>query len=104
MAPGVPFNGNKNSLMYLVLVPVPIIVDGDRRLVGTEWKRALILLRDSLEARYGEIVVAAPWVPADAPAAREQAAVPIDKDDGIRLEPLFDARVRARAFWTSEVA
>jgi glycosyltransferase involved in cell wall biosynthesis len=89
--------------MYLVLVPVPIIVDGDRRLVGTEWKRALILLRDSLEGRYGDIVVAAPWISADAPAAREQAAVEIDKDDGIRLEPLFDSRVRARAFWTSEL-
>ncbi len=89
--------------MYLVLVPVPIIVDGERPLVGTEWKRALILLRDSLGGRYGEIVVAAPWIPSDAPAAREQEAVSIDEDDGIRLEPLFDARTRARAFWSKEV-
>jgi glycosyltransferase involved in cell wall biosynthesis len=88
--------------MYLVLVPVPIIVAGDRRLVGTDWKRALILLRDSLEGRYGEIVVGGPCIPADSPTAQEQTAVPVD-DEGIRLEPLFDVRVRARAFWSREI-
>ena len=35
--------------MYLVVIQVPIYVDGARTLVTTEWRRSLTLLRDSFE-------------------------------------------------------
>lgn len=89
--------------MYFIPIIVPIFLDGDRRLVATDWKRALILLRDSLEDRYGELLVAAPWLPYDAAAASEQKLETIDPGEGIRLEPLFDRRVRARRFWLTEI-
>src|SRR5437879_240491 len=89
--------------MYFIPIIVPIFLDGDRRLVATDWKRALILLRDSLEDRYGELLVAAPWLPHDAAAVSEQKLETIDPGEGIRLEPLFDRRVRARRFWLTEI-
>jgi glycosyltransferase involved in cell wall biosynthesis len=89
--------------MYLMPIPVPIFVDGDKRLVQTDWKRALRLLRDSMEERYGEIVVAGPWLPIDHPVAKEQTLEIIDADERIRLEPVIDQRVRPRAFWLKEL-
>lgn len=83
--------------MYLVPIHVPIYRAGERSLVTTEWKRSLLLLRDSLQGRFGELVVAAPSLPAD--AAADQKLEAMSDDDGVRLEPSFDARVRARAFW-----
>jgi len=35
--------------MYLIPIHVPIYLDGDRRLVTTEWRRSLELLPSSLE-------------------------------------------------------
>jgi glycosyltransferase involved in cell wall biosynthesis len=90
--------------MYLMPIPVPIFVDGERRLVQTDWKRALRLLRDSLGERYGDVVVAGPWLPIDHPVAREQELETIDADERIRLEPVIDQRVRTRSFWLREVA
>ena len=46
--------------MYLLTIHVPIYVDGERRLVTTEWRRSLELLRDSFEGRFGDVVVLAP--------------------------------------------
>src|SRR5438445_11250470 len=89
--------------MYFIPIIVPIFLDGDRRLVATDWKRALILLRDSLEDRYGELLVAAPWLPHDAAAVIEHKLETIDPGGGIRLEPLFDRRVRARRFCLTEI-
>jgi glycosyltransferase involved in cell wall biosynthesis len=88
--------------VYLIPIGVPIFRDGDRLFVATDWQRALRLLRDSLGGRYGDLVVAAPWLPTDHPHAKEQRLGPVASDDGIRLEPLFDARTRARSFWVVE--
>jgi glycosyltransferase involved in cell wall biosynthesis len=85
--------------MYLMPILVPIFVDGDRRLVATDWRRALLLLRDSLGGRYGDLVVLAPWLSASDSAAREQTLESLDGDAGLRLEPSVDARVRVGAFW-----
>ncbi len=90
------------TAVYLIPIGVPIFRDGDRLLVATDWQRALRLLRDSLGGRYGDLVVAAPWLPTDHPSAREQRLAEVTSNDGIRLEPLFDARARARSFWVVE--
>lgn len=86
--------------MYLVPIQVPIFVDGERRLVTTDWKRSLLLLRDSLAGRFGDLGLAAPTLPASGPTP--QTLVPIEPGDTIRVFPSFDARVRARQYWTRE--
>lgn len=84
--------------MYLVPIHVPIYVDGDRKLVTTEWHRSLELLRDSLGGRFGQIAVVAPRLPAN--IASEQTLVEISDSAGdIKLLPGFDLRCRARQFW-----
>src|SRR5438132_1014826 len=84
--------------MYLIPIHVPIYRAGERTLVTTEWKRSLLLLRDSLQGRFGPLVVAAPSLPADA-APAEQMVEEMGPADGVRLVPSFDVRVRARSFW-----
>ena len=34
---------------YCMMIHVPVFVDGDRTFVASEWRRALVLLRDSLQ-------------------------------------------------------
>ena len=53
------------SSVYLIPITVPIYLDGKRRLIATDWKRALELLRDSHGGRYGPLCVAAPHAPAN---------------------------------------
>ena len=88
--------------MYFIPIMVPIFVEGDRKFVHSDWKRALLLLRDSLEGRYGELRVAAPWLPVEDARAGEQVLEAIDAHEGIELQPLYDWRVRARFFWLHE--
>lgn len=83
--------------MYLIPIPVPIYRDRDESYIATDWKRALVLLRDSLRGRYGPLVVAAPSLPAEeSDQTLERATL---TEDGISLVPLFDQRVRLRTYW-----
>ena len=84
--------------MYLIPIHVPIYVDGERNLVSTEWWRALELLRNSLEGRLGDIVVAAPWLPANQVAA-DQELVAAQSGCGVEFVRGFDLRCRARDYW-----
>ncbi|MEZ5978124.1 MAG: glycosyltransferase [Planctomycetota bacterium] len=85
--------------MYLVPIVAPIYADGERRLVTTDWKRALELLRDSFDGRFGEFVVLAPGAdPATAAGVLEEVE---PSRDGIELVPSIPASLRAREFWTS---
>ena len=85
--------------MYLVPISVPIRVDGGRNYIGTEWKRSLELLRDSLGGRFGPIQVVAPFLPVDAGADQMLEASSVESD-GIGLVPSFDERLRLRSYWT----
>jgi len=90
--------------MYLVPIQVPIYLDGERKLLTTEWHRSLLLLRDSFGGRFGEITVVAPSLPATA-ASVEQTLVEVpDNTDGLKLVPSFDKRCRARHFWLRDRA
>ncbi len=90
--------------MYLVPIQVPIYLDGDRKLLTTEWHRSLLLLRDSFGGRFGDVVVAAPSLPAKT-AAAEQTLIDVpDATDGLKLCPSFDKRCRARRFWLRDRA
>ena len=90
--------------MYLVPIQVPIYLDGDRKLVTTEWFRSLSLLRDSFGGRFGPIAVAAPSLPAKS-ASVEQTLVEVPENtEGIKLFPSFDKRCRARRFWLHDRA
>jgi glycosyltransferase involved in cell wall biosynthesis len=97
--PGAP---GRNLTVYLVPIHVPIYLDGERKLVTTEWHRSLELLRDSFNGRFGDIGVAAPSLPANC-ASAEQILVDVPKHTtGLKLFPSFDLRVRARSYWLQE--
>ncbi len=83
--------------MYLLPITVPMFKDGARLRVATDWKRALVLLRDSLDGRYGVLGVAAPWRPVESSEHVLEEATP--QHDGIELIPTFDARERLRRYW-----
>ena len=53
--------------------------------MATDWRRALLLLRDSFDGRYGDLVVLAPWLPVTDEVAAEQTLESLDADAGIRL-------------------
>jgi glycosyltransferase involved in cell wall biosynthesis len=90
--------------MYLIPIQVPIYLDGDRKMVTTEWFRSLMLLRDSFGGRFGEITVAAPSLPARI-ASAEQKIVEVPKSmPGLKLVASFDKRCRARNFWLRDRA
>lgn len=86
--------------MYLVPISVPIRVDGQRCFVGTEWKRSLALLRDSLGGRFGPIQVVAPSLPIDGSTDQLLETCTVEAD-GIGLVPSFDDRLGLRAYWGS---
>jgi glycosyltransferase involved in cell wall biosynthesis len=85
-----------NSKRYLVTIHVPIYVDGSRTFIATDWKRSLLLLRDSLMGRLGVLTVAAPSLPVA--AAGSQLLEDVD-GESIELVPAFDCNLRAREYW-----
>jgi glycosyltransferase involved in cell wall biosynthesis len=88
--------------MYLIPILVPIYLRGGERLVTTDWKRSLLLLRDSLNGRYGPLRVIAPWVDART-TPPDQPLEPVSASDEIELIPSFPNATRAREFWTQHV-
>lgn len=88
--------------MYLIITHVPIYTRGNEKLIDTDWKRSLMLLRNSFAERLGPVSVLAPILPdAVVPAAQIREAVS-EKADGIKLFASFDKRCRARRYWLSE--
>lgn len=88
--------------MYLIITHVPIFKRGDQCLVSTDWKRSLLLLRDSLNGKLGPIIVLAPTLP-DASVPAEQIREHVsEKADDIRLVGSFDSRCRAKTYWLRE--
>ena len=88
--------------MYLVIIQVPIYLDGATPLLTTDWKRSLLLLRDSFDGRFGKLQVLAPSVDARLFTV-EQALEPVKAEDELDLVPSFPERTRAREFWTKHV-
>jgi len=90
--------------MYLIPICAPIFLAGERRLVTTDWKRSLELLRDSLEGRYGHLAVLAPSLPAER-FEGTTALEPVSREhDGIELVPSIPADARTRHYWTKHRA
>ena len=88
--------------MYFLPIHVPIYVRGSERLLATDWKRSLLLLRDSFGGRYGRIHVVSPSIDADAEPSDQQLE-PVRPGDEIDLFPSFPLHTRARAFWSEYV-
>jgi len=84
--------------MYLVTIQVPIYVAGRDRLLTTDWKRSLLLLRDSFDGHFGRLQVVAPSLDVRA-SAPEQPLEPLAPSDDIELFPSFPFDTRARDFW-----
>lgn len=89
--------------MYILPIHVPIYVDGRRTLVTTEWKRSVLLLRDSLKGSLGPIVLMAPSLSASTAASQSLEELN-EQNDGVIVRPSFDARCRAREYWTTHRA
>jgi glycosyltransferase involved in cell wall biosynthesis len=86
------------TFMYLICIHIPIFKLGGDCFVTTEWKRSLVLLRDSIAAHFRGMTVLAPSLPAE--FSQEQLLEPISaEDDGILPVPSFDLRCRAREYW-----
>lgn len=84
--------------MYLVTIQVPIYVQGGERLLSTDWRRSLILLRDSFDGRFGRIQVVAPSLDARGINADQHLELMRASDD-IELYPSFPADAGLRDFW-----
>ena len=88
--------------MYLVTIHVPIFVRGSEQLLSTDWKRSLLLLRDSFGGRYGKLRVVAPSIDV-ASTSHDQLLEPVYENDELELFHSFPYYTRARAFWTEHV-
>jgi glycosyltransferase involved in cell wall biosynthesis len=84
--------------MYLVPIHVPIFVYRSELLLSTDWRRSLLLLRDSFNGRYGRLQVVAPSVEVDS-KENDQLLEPLQPNDEIDLFPSFPYNTRAREFW-----
>jgi glycosyltransferase involved in cell wall biosynthesis len=91
------------ATMYLVPIDVPIYTQAGACLLTTEWKRSLLLLRDSFDGRFGRIRVVAPSLDART-AQADQPLEPMHASDEIELVPSFPLDTRAREFWTQHLA
>ena len=87
--------------MYLVPIHVPIFVRGSERLLSTDWKRSLLLLRDSFNGRFGRLRIVAPSI--DATTQHDQLLEAMKAEDELDLVPSFPYYTRARDFWTEHL-
>jgi glycosyltransferase involved in cell wall biosynthesis len=87
--------------MYLVTIQVPIFVHGGERLLATDWRRSLMLLRDSFDGRFGRIQVVAPSL--DARGRTDQSLEPMRDSDEIELYPSFRIDNSLADFWRHDV-
>lgn len=88
--------------MYLVPIHVPIFVRGSELLLSTDWRRSLLLLRDSFNGRYGRLHVVAPSIEVVS-NEHDQLLEPLQPGDDIELFPSFPYYTRAREFWTKNM-
>ncbi|HET6336534.1 MAG TPA: glycosyltransferase [Polyangiales bacterium] len=88
--------------MYLVPIHVPIFVRGSELLLSTDWRRSLLLLRDSFNGRYGRLRVVAPSIEVDS-NQHDQLLEPLQPSDELELFPSFPYYTRAREFWQKNV-
>ena len=84
--------------MYLIVSNVPIYLDGDRPLLPSDWRRSLVLLRESLGGRLGRVSVLAPTLPAEQ-GDPSHTLEPVAPSDGLHVLPSIDLRGRARTYW-----
>ncbi len=85
--------------MYLVPIHVPIFIRGSELLLSTDWRRSLLLLRDSFNGRYGRLRVVAPSIDV-ATTPHDQLLEPLQPGDELELFPSFPYYTRAREFWS----
>lgn len=85
--------------MYLVVSDVPIYLEGDRPWLPADWRRSLVLLRESLGDRLGRVCVLAPTLPLDHGDPARALLEPVESGDGLRLLPSVDLRRRTTGYW-----
>jgi glycosyltransferase involved in cell wall biosynthesis len=84
--------------MYLVTIHVPIFVRGSEQLLSTDWRRSLLLLRDSFNGRYGRLRIVAPSIEVSS-TQHDQLLEPVQPGDELELFASFPYYTRARDFW-----
>lgn len=86
--------------MYLIVIHIPVYVDGDRYYAESSWQRDLLLARDWLAPAFGGLSLLCPSLPIDCQKSHGQQLTPVGYDDGITVIPSFDYRCRTRSFWS----
>lgn len=84
--------------MYLLIIHVPAYVKSDEVYVTTDWKRSLLLLKESLQGQFGEVIVLCPSMPFQ---NSDQILETLTPEDGIRVIPSVVKPKRALEYWTS---
>jgi len=88
--------------LYLLVIHIPVYVEGNRTFTDISWQRDLLLARDWLAPPFGQLTLLSPSLPLVAADGRSDHLVPIGGQDGIRVVPSFDLRCRIRQFWSSQ--
>ena len=87
--------------MYLIPIHVPIYTDGEKKFVTSDWMRSLVLLRDSLNGKFGQLMLMAPSLPASMAPSHTLEELG-EAATGIKVKSSFDLRCRARYYWQTE--
>jgi glycosyltransferase involved in cell wall biosynthesis len=88
--------------LYLVAIHVPIYTRGKEYLLATDWKRSLLLLRDSFNGRFGRIQVVAPSLNVKSVKTTQRLEC-VGPSEEIDLFPSFPHNTRARDFWGKHI-
>jgi len=86
--------------MYTLVISVPFRRMNDRVCeVAGDWGKSIVLLRDSLQGRFGPLVIAAPEVAGDG-LIGSQIPMPLhEHEDGVSFVRIGWSHWRARDFW-----
>lgn len=84
--------------MYVLAIHVPVFKENTKYFITTEWKRSLVLLRDSFRGYFGQFSIVAPYIEI-MQGKEEQNLEPVDELEDIFFTPSFPHSCRARHYW-----
>ena len=84
--------------MYVLAIHVPVYKEDTKYFITTEWKRSLVLLRDSFRGYFGQFSIIAPYIEI-IQGKEEQNLEQVDDLENIFFTPSFPHSCRARHYW-----
>src|SRR5262252_9449601 len=96
------FRRGSGQGMYLLVIHIPVFVEGNRTFTDISWQRDVLLARDWLAPPFGQLTLLCPSLPVQEVNETTLKLVPIGEQDDVRGVPSFDLRCRTRQFWVKE--